>query len=56
MKVIPRSSKAVRMVDDNTKISGCFLSKILLEMRAPNNTPVKYALIIQAEISGFKPI
>jgi len=55
MKVIPRTKKVVIMVDDNTKISGWFLSMILLEMILPTNIPIKIILVIQAEISGFKP-
>jgi len=56
MKVIPRIRKVVIMVVNNTKTSGWFLSIILLEMRLRKNTPLKFILIIQIEISGFKPM
>ncbi|GAJ15704.1 unnamed protein product [marine sediment metagenome] len=56
IKVIAIIIKAGLIVADNAKISEEVLSIILLEIKLPKNSPVKFIAIIQAEISGFKPI
>ena len=43
-------------VTDSAKISDEFLSIILLEIKMPRNYPIKFTVIIQVEISDFKPI
>ncbi len=56
MIVILIMRKAIQIVVNNINISVWFWSIILLEIRLPRNIPLEYILIIQAEISGFKPI